>query len=143
MFSVCASEWLKLLRYQEPSKLQNISTQELATLTNKWIPELGGWYLGVLLRGLWDNEIEFINAEQSVIEKLKQRGLQLKDLHEAVIDYFITSMTDDMNNAEVLERIIEIAPDQEALVFHEITSRGMVHYRKMLPSFSLRGLDFS
>lgn len=123
--------------------MQRVPLEDLAALTDKWIPELGTWYLDVLLSGLWNNEIEFINGEESVIEKLKKSGLQKGDLKAEIIDYFIASMSGDMRNSKALERLLEIAPDQEADHFHEITSPGMVNFRKMLPSFGHRGMDFA
>lgn len=123
--------------------MQRVPLRDLAALTDKWIPELGNWYLDVLLSGLWNNEIEFINGEESVIEKLKKSGLQKGNLEAEIIDYFIASMSSDSRNSKALERLLEIAPDQEADHFHEITSPSMVNFRKMLPSFGHRGMDFA
>ena len=51
-----------------------ISLEDLSSLTNKWIPELGKWYLHVLIIGLWNSEIEYLNDEKFIIEKLNLKA---------------------------------------------------------------------
>ena len=121
--------------------MEKISLEDLSSLTNKWIPELGKWYLHVLIIGLWNSEIEYLNDEKFIIEKLKLKGLELKDLQSAILDYFIISMTDKINVSKTLKKIIEIAPNQDNDSFHEVTSSEMINFRKRLPSVDHRNMD--
>lgn len=121
--------------------MEKISLEDLSSLTNKWIPELGKWYLHVLIIGLWNSEIEYLNDEKFIIENLKLKGLELKDLQSAILDYFIISMTDKINVSKTLEKIIEIAPNQDNDSFHEVTSSEMINFRKRLPSVDHRNMD--